>query len=68
MLELGAWDAWRPERVAERLAGVDVPWYVAAGWAVDLFLREQGPGPQSRPHDDLEIGVGHPWIDRVLAG
>ena len=34
-----------------RLAG-SAPWYVAAGWALDLFL-----GRQTREHDDLEIGV-----------
>ncbi|WP_316522084.1 nucleotidyltransferase domain-containing protein [Kitasatospora brasiliensis] len=45
-------DAWRPEQVAERLAGVEVAWCVAAGWALDLFR-----GRQSRPHGDLEIAV-----------
>ncbi|MFI9172352.1 nucleotidyltransferase domain-containing protein [Streptomyces lincolnensis] len=45
-------DAWRPEHVAERLAGVRAPWCVAAGWALDLFR-----GAQSRPHGDLEIAV-----------
>lgn len=46
------WDAWGPEEVAGRLAGVDARWYVAGGWALDLFL-----GERTRPHDDLEIGV-----------
>ncbi|MFG2075537.1 nucleotidyltransferase domain-containing protein [Nonomuraea maritima] len=45
-------DAWRPEQVAERLATVDVPWCIAAGWALDLFR-----GRQSRPHGDVEIAV-----------
>jgi hypothetical protein len=45
-------DAWRPEQVAERLAGVGAPWCVVAGWALDLFR-----GGQSRPHGDLEIAV-----------
>jgi hypothetical protein len=44
--------AWRPEQVAERLAGVAAPWCVAAGWALDLFR-----GEQTRPHDDLELAV-----------
>ncbi|MFJ9537536.1 nucleotidyltransferase domain-containing protein [Streptomyces sp. NPDC101225] len=49
----GRWArAWRPEQVAERLAGVRAPWCVAAGWALDLFR-----GAQTRPHDDLEIAV-----------
>ncbi|MBE8473792.1 nucleotidyltransferase domain-containing protein [Streptomyces justiciae] len=45
-------DAWRPEQVADRLDGIDAPWCVAAGWALDLFR-----GEQSRPHGDLEIAV-----------
>jgi hypothetical protein len=61
-----AWDAWRPEEVARRFAGVTAPWYVAGGWAIDLHL-----GAQRREHEDLEIGV--PWhgfdeIERALAG
>jgi hypothetical protein len=50
--DVSAWDAWRPEQVATLLDGVDVPWYVAAGWAIDLFL-----GGQRRGHEDLEIAV-----------
>ncbi|MFJ2738492.1 nucleotidyltransferase domain-containing protein [Streptomyces sp. NPDC087440] len=44
--------AWRPEQVVERLSGVEAPWYVAAGWALDLFR-----GGQTRVHADLEIAV-----------
>ena len=44
--------AWTPSEVARRLAGVQTPWYVAAGWALDLFR-----GGQIREHGDLEIGV-----------
>ena len=43
---MSKWDAWRPEEVARRLTGVDAPWYVAAGWAIDLFL-----GGQRREHE-----------------
>jgi hypothetical protein len=38
--------------MARLLAGVTVPWYVAGGWAIDLFL-----GRQTREHSDLEIAV-----------
>jgi len=55
-----AWDAWRPEQVATLLGGLDVPWYVAAGWAIDLFL-----GGQRREHEDLEIAVPQPRFDEV---
>lgn len=44
--------AWTPPEIARRLAGVGAPWYVAGGWALDLFL-----GQQTRRHGDLEIGV-----------
>ncbi|MDW5322536.1 nucleotidyltransferase domain-containing protein [Plantactinospora sp. KLBMP9567] len=50
--DLAAWDPWPPSVVADRLAGLDLPWYVAAGWAIDLCR-----GASSRPHDDLEIAV-----------
>ena len=50
--DLSLWDAWRPEQVAALLAGVQAPWFVAAGWAIDLFL-----GQESREHEDLEIAV-----------
>ncbi|MFC8696754.1 nucleotidyltransferase domain-containing protein [Streptomyces parvus] len=44
--------AWTPDEVARRLAGVRAPWYVAAGWALDLFR-----GRQTRVHGDIEIAV-----------
>src|SRR5829696_129284 len=50
--DLSLWDAWRPERAAALFAGVQAPWYVAAGWALDLFL-----GEERREHEDLEIAV-----------
>lgn len=50
--DLHMWQPWTPDEIAERLSGLEVPWYVAAGWAIDLFL-----GSESREHEDLEIGV-----------
>jgi aminoglycoside-2''-adenylyltransferase len=50
--DIDAWQAWHPRVVAERLAGVTAPWYVAGGWAIDLHL-----GEQTREHEDLEIAV-----------
>jgi hypothetical protein len=32
--------------------GVEFPWYVAGGWAIDLFLRTV-----TRPHGDIEVLV-----------
>jgi len=54
------WEAWTPAEVAQRLRGVDVPWYVAAGWAIDLFV-----GRERREHEDLEIGVPARGFDEV---
>jgi hypothetical protein len=51
-----------PQQIASRLEGVDVPWYVAAGWAIDLFL-----GGDHREHEDLEIAVPNARIDEVGA-
>lgn len=44
--------SWTPEEVARRLSGVAAPWYVAAGWALDLFR-----GRQTREHGDIEVAV-----------
>lgn len=60
------WDPWRPEDVARLLHRVDVPWYVAGGWALDLFH-----GRQTREHSDLEIAVPAPEFGAIrdaLAG
>lgn len=59
--DLEAWDAWRPAEAAERLSKLDVPWYVAAGWALDLFR-----GGQTREHEDLEVAVPHERLEAVL--
>jgi hypothetical protein len=56
------WDAWRPEHVTARLAGIDVPWRVSAGWAIDLFL-----GGERREHEDLEIATPANRFDDVAA-
>jgi hypothetical protein len=50
--DVDKWDAWSPAELASRLRGVDVPWAVAAGWAIDLFV-----GGESRLHEDLEIAI-----------
>jgi hypothetical protein len=44
--------SWTPNEVARRLSGLDAPWCVAAGWALDLFQ-----GTQTREHGDIEIAI-----------
>ncbi|HUQ42220.1 MAG TPA: hypothetical protein VM052_06945 [Candidatus Limnocylindrales bacterium] len=50
--ETQKWDPLTPEQVAALLRGVDVPWWIAGGWALDLFM-----GRQTRAHHDVEISV-----------
>jgi hypothetical protein len=59
--DVSKWDAWRPDEVARLLADVRVPWYVAAGWAIELFL-----GSERREHEDLEIAVPNSRFDEVV--
>jgi len=54
------WDPWRPEDVARLLDPAGFRWYVAAGWAIDLFL-----GGKPRSHEDLEITVPNSRFDEV---
>ncbi|MGX6607557.1 nucleotidyltransferase domain-containing protein [Micromonosporaceae bacterium Da 78-11] len=60
--DLDAWAPWHPRRLAERLAGIETPWYVAGGWAVDLHL-----GVRTREHEDLEIAVPRAHFGSVAA-
>ena len=59
--DLDKWDAWSPDEVATLLAPVEAPWYVAAGWAIDLFL-----GGRHREHDDLEVAVPEDRFDDIV--
>ncbi|MGH3116649.1 MAG: nucleotidyltransferase domain-containing protein [Gaiellales bacterium] len=59
--DVSKWDAWRPESVVGLLERVAAPWYVAAGWAIDLFI-----GEQRREHEDLEIAVPNSRLDEFL--
>ncbi len=54
--DLDAWKAWHPREVAAHLSGVDCPWHVAGGWALDLWRESLGL-EQLRDHEDLEIAV-----------
>jgi hypothetical protein len=46
------WHTTLPTEAARWFSGLSVPWWVAGGWALDLFV-----GHQTRPHGDLDIGI-----------
>ena len=48
--ETHIWDPMPVEEAAGLMSGVGVPWWIAGGWAIDLFL-----GRQTRPHADTDI-------------
>ena len=41
-----------PPRTFELMRGFPKPWYIAGGWAIDLFI-----GHQTREHKDVEIAI-----------
>jgi hypothetical protein len=49
---LGDWASTTPEDAASWFSSLTVPWWVAGGWALDLFL-----GRQFREHGDFDVGV-----------
>lgn len=46
------WRSVRPAEVLDWLAPLSVPWWIAGGWALDLFL-----GEVTRPHGDIDVGI-----------
>jgi hypothetical protein len=55
------WRALSPPDAARLLAGVDAPWWIAGGWALEMFR-----GTVSRAHIDLDVGVLRRDISRLL--
>jgi len=57
---------WRPVIPDEALrwfAQVSVPWWIAGGWAIDLYL-----GRTTRDHGDLDVGVLRRDVPVLLRG
>jgi hypothetical protein len=48
----GPWQPWQPEEVARFFSTLTVPWWIAGGWALDLFL-----GVQTREHEDIDVQI-----------
>lgn len=47
----GPLQPWTPAEAAEVLAGLDVTWWVAGGWAIEAFTGV------TRPHEDIDLSV-----------
>jgi hypothetical protein len=48
----GVWRAVAPAEVLLWFSPLSVPWWIAGGWALDLFL-----GQVSRSHADIDVGI-----------
>lgn len=46
------WKPLKPDEAGAILAGCPVPWWVAGGWALDLFL-----GHPTRDHADIDVAI-----------
>ena len=46
------WSGLTPRDAVELLGSLDRPWWVAGGWAIDLFV-----GRETRAHGDLDIAM-----------
>jgi hypothetical protein len=60
--ENSRWEPLTPQQVAEALRGSGFPWWIAGGWALDLFM-----GRQTRAHNDIEIAIFRGDEDKLRA-
>jgi hypothetical protein len=56
---MSEWESLRPEDAAELLGGLDAPWWIAGGWALDALAP--------RAHEDLDVMVLRRDLDAVVA-
>jgi hypothetical protein len=54
---MSEWEALRPEDAVELLDGLDAPWWIAGGWALDALAP--------RAHEDLDVMVLRRDADRL---
>ena len=55
------WALVQPNIVAHWFGEAPFPWWVAGGWAIDLFLARE-----TRPHKDIDIGIFRKDVCRVV--
>ena len=46
------WESTSPLQIQRLLAGLTIPWWIAGGWAIDLFV-----GRQTRSHGDMDVEI-----------
>src|ERR1700730_11034781 len=51
-MELCLWEPLTIGEVVPLFAAMPAPWWIAGGWAIDLFVDSQ-----TRPHHDIDVGV-----------
>jgi hypothetical protein len=56
------WCSPHPRAARALMHGLAVPWWIAGGWAIELFV-----GEDTRPHDDLDLGCFRDDLPQVLA-
>ena len=59
---MSQWRSPYPTVAADLLRHVRVEWWIAGGWAIELFVRRE-----VRDHSDLEIGCFRPDLGKVVA-
>ncbi|HYA09287.1 MAG TPA: hypothetical protein VEG24_06825 [Gaiellaceae bacterium] len=59
---MSGWEALRPEDAVKVLDAFEGPWWIAGGWALDLFA-----GRALRPHEDLDVMVLRRDAERLPA-
>jgi hypothetical protein len=62
---LPSYESWRtltPSEAVPLLSPIRTPWWIAGGWALDLYL-----GKVTRSHKDLDIGILRKDVAIVLA-
>ena len=48
MNDFGIWNPINPEEAYDLFRQLEIPWWIAGGWAIDLFI-----GRQTRQHKDF---------------
>lgn len=49
-MDIHNWKPLSPNEVCRLFSGLTVPWWIAGGWAIDLFV-----GRQTRSHGDIDV-------------